>query len=84
MLLKQGHVAPRWKSSLQGFCGSNHELIDCYAISISHIEMDLSLSPITDKIFIEPDNMSTTTSALLETGTGYRGTMVQPRVCFGG
>jgi hypothetical protein len=67
MLLKQGHVAPRWNYSLQGLCGRSHELADRCEISISQIEMDL----ITDKTFIEPDNMSNTRSILLETGTAY-------------
>ena len=58
MLLKQGHVAPRWNYSLQGLCGRSHELADRCEISISQIEMDL----ITDKTFIE---------LLLETGTAY-------------
>jgi hypothetical protein len=34
MLLKQGHVAPKWKSSQQGLFGRNHELADSYEISL--------------------------------------------------
>jgi hypothetical protein len=41
MLLKQSHVAPRWKSSQQGLFGRNHELADSYEISSSQIKMDL-------------------------------------------
>jgi hypothetical protein len=40
MLLKQGHVAPRWNYSLQGLFGRSHELADRCEISISQIEKD--------------------------------------------
>ena len=39
MLLKQGYVAPRLKSSLQKFRGGHHNLIDRYEISISQMTM---------------------------------------------
>jgi hypothetical protein len=41
MLLKQGHIAPRWNYSLQGLCGRSYELADRCEISISQIEKDL-------------------------------------------
>jgi len=36
-LLKQGHVAPKLKSSLQEFYGRHHNLVDRYEISISQM-----------------------------------------------
>ena len=42
-LLKQGHVAPRLKSSLQKCYGRHHNLVDRYEISISQMTMDLLL-----------------------------------------
>jgi len=45
-LLKQGHAAPRLKSSLQNFYGHHHDqhdLVDRYAISIHQMTMDLLL-----------------------------------------
>jgi hypothetical protein len=41
MLLKQGCVAPRLKSSLQTFSGRHHNLVDRCEISISQMTMDL-------------------------------------------
>jgi hypothetical protein len=42
-LLKQGYVAPTFKSSLQKFYGRHHNLVDRYEISISQKTMDLLL-----------------------------------------
>ena len=42
MLLKQGYVALRLKSSLQK-CYCHHNLVDRYGISISQMTMDLLL-----------------------------------------
>ena len=42
-LLKQGHVAPRLKSSLQKFHGRHHNLVGLYEMSISQMAMDLLL-----------------------------------------
>ena len=39
-ILKQGHVAPRLKSSLQKAYGSHHELVDRYEILISQMTMN--------------------------------------------
>ena len=43
MLLKQGYVALRLKSSLQSFYCGHHNLVDRYGISISQMTMDLLL-----------------------------------------
>ena len=42
-LLKQVHVAPKLKSSLQRFCGGHHDLVDRYGIYISKMTMNLLL-----------------------------------------
>jgi hypothetical protein len=42
-LLKQGYVAPMWKSSLQTLYGHHHNLVDRYEISISQMTIDLLL-----------------------------------------
>ena len=39
-ILKQGHVDPRLKSSLQKAYGNHHELVDRYEILISQMTMN--------------------------------------------
>ena len=43
MLLKQGYITPKLKSSLQKFYDRHHDLVDRYEISISQITMDLTV-----------------------------------------
>ena len=40
-------------------------------VNINKLNTVFSITPITDKTFTEPDNMSNTRSILLETGTAY-------------
>ena len=58
MLLMQGYVSPRLKSSLEIYYSYHHELVDSYEISRSQMKMDLFLftyivflSSITDNTF---------------------------------
>jgi hypothetical protein len=59
MLLKQGYVAPRLKSSLQILNGCHYDPVDRYEISISQTAMDLSLLPNCFLAWTQTQNIAT-------------------------
>ena len=70
MVLKQGHVIPR-SLCYKGSVVVITNWLTATKFQFLKLKRIFSISPITDKTFTKPVDMSKTTSVLLETGTTY-------------